>query len=130
MTNAKTNVYAELERKLGEKLPGGIQKILESTGFENKSSLLNINIDSIKDIEEYINENKYILEKTSYELCLNNNYVFKVKPGHRAFILNIPKVLNSSKKKIESVLKKNNRQKNVFNTCRSNICMTQSLKKL
>lgn len=105
-----SHVFAKIDRALGEKLPETLKYILENSGFDSESAVLALNSGSITEIEKYINENKSLLKKTSYEHCLTDNSDFKLKPGHRALLLNIPKALNN-KNNCETE-KKNNRRIN------------------
>lgn len=52
---------------------------------------MSITNETINDIESYINEDLTILEKTSYK-AVN---VFKLRPGHKAFLLQLPNQIKS-----------------------------------
>lgn len=93
----KGSIYRQIERKLGEKLPSNLEKILIETGFDTKSAIKLINSDSIHSIEEYINSNTNLLKDTPYE----NTIPFKLKPGHKALILSLPVVISQEKVKIK-----------------------------
>lgn len=83
-----------------EKIPADIAQILEESGFNTELSILNIDIETIGHIEGYANENPAILKNTSYE----NIKLFKFKPGHKAFILQLPTQIQLMKdeKRIET----------------------------
>lgn len=68
-------------------------KILTDSGFDSDSSLSELNSACITDIENYINDNKNILTDTEYNNIALENKVFKLKPGHKAAILRLPKLL-------------------------------------
>lgn len=102
------HVFEKLERALGEKLPGDLELILKNTGFDRESTLLGINSKNIDEIQNYLNENKFLLQNTVYEHCFSNDSVFTLKPGHRALLLSIPKVLSEEK---PSKAKKNHKNK-------------------
>lgn len=67
------------------------------SGFDTNLSLQNIVPETINDIEEYINENPIILKKTSYK----DVNTFKFNPGHKRFILNLPKKISGPLKTTE-----------------------------
>lgn len=89
----------EFENSFDEKIPSDIAHILYECGFDTKTSLLNIDEGTITEIEEFINGNRQILRKTTYD----GVGVFKFKPGHKRFILNLSRhittcmLLNSEK---------------------------------
>lgn len=80
------NKAFKLEKKWKEKIPLDILKILESCGFDTDDTLLSIDSEAIADIENYINDNLEVLIGTSYE----NIKCFKLKPGHKIFLQNLP----------------------------------------
>lgn len=91
MTN---KIYIKIQKEINEKLPAGLDKILKSSGFDTLVSISAINETGIKDIENYVSNNPAVLIGTEYEPSadqLQNNYQFKLKPGHKHFILNLPK---------------------------------------
>lgn len=79
------NSFIEIERSFGEKIPPDIARILEESGFDTKTSLLNIDANTIIEIEEFVNKNRQILAKTSFDF----SQTFRFKPGHKKFILNL-----------------------------------------
>lgn len=81
-----------------ENLPKDLQKIIEEAGFDSESSILLLDSQTIKEIELYANENKHILEGTAYSDFIRNGKVFKFKPGHKATILNLPKLFQNKTK--------------------------------
>lgn len=101
-TMSQENLHKKIVRAIGEHFPANIDKIIFSAGFDSERAFLNLNKDTISEIEQYVNENKHILASTSYE----NSCTFKFKPGHKTFLLGIPKALeilnkkNKSKKKL------------------------------
>lgn len=62
-------------------------------------ALATINSDSIKLFEDYVNENKNLLEGTVYENLIANNLKFKLKPGHKVLILSLPEALENNEVK-------------------------------
>lgn len=82
-----------MERILNEKIPFDIVQILGCCGFENELSISSITSDTINEIEDYVNEDLSILNNTSYEGVSH----FKLKPGHKCAILNLPNHVHRSK---------------------------------
>lgn len=91
----KDNIFHEFEKNFNDKISDDIKKILLRSGFDSKSSILGLNTDVIKDIEQFANEDRSVLEGTSYE----NMGEFKFKPGHKIAILHLA---NQVKQLIES----------------------------
>lgn len=89
----------QLKKIVGRSFPRGIGKILVESGFDCTSAVACVNQSSIKVIEEYVNENKNILKGTAYENTLN----FKLKPGHKAFILGLPQALKDYEQKKQKI---------------------------
>lgn len=85
--------FADLERILKEKIPVDIVRILSECGFDTDASISRITPDTIKEIEEYVNVDLSILNNTSYDGVSN----FKLKPGHKSYILNLPNQLDRLK---------------------------------
>lgn len=80
-----SNSFIEIQRSFGEEIPPDIAHILEESGFDTKTSLLNIDASTIMEIEEFVNKNRQILAKTSFD----GSQTFRFKPGHKKFILNL-----------------------------------------
>lgn len=94
-------LFTKIARALKEKLSTTIQEILTQSSFDSEASILGINIEIIKDIEAFVNDNKHILIGTEYAYVLQTNSVFKFKPGHRSVFILLPKKLqeyNNTKK--------------------------------
>lgn len=79
-----------MKKIIGEEVPSDIAHILVESGFDTNLSLQNIVPETINDIEEYVNENPTILKETSYQ----DVKIFKFNPGHKRFILNLPKKIS------------------------------------
>lgn len=88
-------MFLELEKLLKEKIPKDIVKILDACSFDTDLSFWAITAETIDDIEEFVNDDLSVLENTSYE-GVNK---FKLKPGHKSFILNLPIRLTYLKEK-------------------------------
>lgn len=81
------NIFCDLEIYLKENIPKDIELILQRSGFDSKLALQSIDEEVIAEIEQYANEDRSILANTSYE----NTAIFKFKPGHKLFLLNLSK---------------------------------------
>lgn len=78
------NIYHKLQKLLKEPIHIDIINILVRSGFDSKSALLGINTNIvIQEIEQYANEDRSVLEGTSYQ----NMKTFMFKPGHKHTIL-------------------------------------------
>lgn len=84
-----------LKNIIGRSLPRGLDKIIVESGFDSELALTTIDHSSIKSIEDYVNDNRVILVDTVYEHSIENNLDFKLKPGHKAIILGLPKALQN-----------------------------------
>lgn len=99
-------MISELEKFFGDKFSEDLEYILKESGFENEQSLLGINMEIINDIEKYLNENKSILQNTSFK----NVADFSFKPGQKAFLLALPnqiKQMRETKPDLKLLLKLN-----------------------
>lgn len=79
------NIFRKLEEVLKEPINIDIINILTRSGFDSKVALSCLNLDSIIEIEQYANEDRSVLEGTSYQ----NMKTFMFKPGHKIVILNL-----------------------------------------
>lgn len=84
-------LFKHIEKVIAEKIPGGLDKIIEKSGFDTRISIENLTIEDIQSIEKYVDENKDILIGKSYGD--QNNSSFKFKPGHKTLLLSLPKLL-------------------------------------
>lgn len=90
--------WNRLEEFIGEELPLCVKKVLYVCGYNTAASIRSITAANISTIEDFINENE---KKTMQELvCCHaefykNQNEFKLLPGHRALILELPKYLDS-----------------------------------
>lgn len=108
------NVFSQLESFLNEKFPVELKQILELSGFDTKSSLMSLKVETIVDIENYANENPDILKNTTYE----NTIKFKFKPGHKLRILLLPnQIKNLEESQVnDSLLSKTNNFSQILKT--------------
>lgn len=109
MSNSNQTLYKKITSALKEKFPDKLDKIILLAGFDSEQSFLNLNSESIPEIEQYINDNKHILTGTSYENTIQTH--FKLKPGHKIFLLGIPKALESFNKKKKEQKKQKEQKK-------------------
>lgn len=65
-------------------------QILCECGFETRTAILKIDPAKINEIEQYVNEDLSMLKNTSYKDVSH----FKLRPGHRLFILDLPNRIN------------------------------------
>lgn len=82
--------HFKLKKILGRELPNDLETILIESGYDNEYALSIIDTKAIGTIEEFVNKNKHILVGTDYD---KQNVNFKLKPGHRAIFLSLPKAL-------------------------------------
>lgn len=105
MARRKPKFLRNFDKFLGKSYPKFIKNILFSSGFDNKNSLELVDEERIKNIEEYVNRNRYHLKKTSYEKTLNKTNKFEFSIGHKVLLTNIPKYVekfeNESLKKLQ-----------------------------
>lgn len=80
------NIFCKLEKVLKEPINVDIINILMKSDFDSKSSLLGLNSESIKEVEQYANKNRTVIENTSYQ----NMKKFSFKPGHKCTIIDLP----------------------------------------
>lgn len=106
LLQASTKFFDELETILKEEIPPDIARILCECGFETKTAILKIAPADINEIEQYVNEDLSMLKNTSYEGVSH----FKLKPGHRLFILDLPNRINCWN---ETNIRINSRQCNI-----------------
>lgn len=101
---SNSNVFQKIEKLINSKIPEGIEKILIECGFDSKATILLIKEDTIAWIETYLKQNVHILQNTPYANFTENSCDFKLKPGHKAFILNLPNIFNE-KENIKNTFK-------------------------
>lgn len=95
---SSNRLFKKIEKIIGEKFPAGLDKIIESAGFNTETSIYGLNSEEIKNIETYVNENKAILKNTGYEQLVNQSDAnFKFKPGHANFLKGLPESLRTNK---------------------------------
>lgn len=91
----KKNIFQELEKVLSESINADIIQILMKCGFDCKLAVSSLDKESIKEVEKYANEDRSVLEGTSYE----SMKTFTFKPGHKLTILQLA---NEAKKIVGS----------------------------
>lgn len=96
------SAFRKLEKFNECKYPSFIKFVLKFCGFEEESTLLLINEETIKKIEEEVTKNKQLIAKTVYEKNTQADEEFRFLIGHKDLILNIPKTLKDSVKSKKS----------------------------
>lgn len=91
------NIIERLKIYLGENFPLNIDRIIVFCGYDTELALSNINEEDIKEIEIYVNENKHILKNEIHDI--RDDQEFKLKPGHKKFILGLPQKIKELKNK-------------------------------
>lgn len=111
---SKSELFKKIEKIIGEKFPAGLDKIIESAGFDTERSIYGLNSEEIKNIETYVNENKTTSQHTGYEQLVNQSGTnFKFKPGHVNFLKGLPESLRTYKEKKELKKKDTQNEKTV-----------------
>lgn len=92
--------WSKVEKIIGDVIPNCVKTILTSCGYDTMMALKNISVNSATQIEIHINEQRKttdIIQKL--DCCNSETYkkqnVFKLLPGHRDFILSLPKLIIS-----------------------------------
>lgn len=94
MSQRKKNNISYFFEKNKEIIPTILRFILEECGFNTLSCMKDINADVIREIEEYVTSNKYIIENHIFDDTPYRKQVkFQLLPGHRMLLLNLPKKL-------------------------------------
>lgn len=70
--------------------------ILKKCGFDSRLSIVNINENSIVEIENFINENPSTLNDANLPEPYYKMDSFKLLPGHKSLLLNLPKYIESN----------------------------------
>lgn len=93
----------KLERLIGDKFPCNLDRVLLAAGYDSLYTISQITDRDITDIEVDTTENNpTALIGTKY--CprredLDENFVFKLKPGHKTFIKSLANVIKRAKQK-------------------------------
>lgn len=93
-------LWKKVQVSSGAKFPIVLQNLLISIGYDTEFSLLTINEESIKSIEQEINKNKSVLKDTKYE---NKSGDFSFDLGDKISILSLPKYCKKLGKNISNV---------------------------
>lgn len=104
---ANKSFWTSFEKYLGNnRIPKSVKKILIASGFDCSLTLQEINENTIKVIETFVNNNRDLLINTEYSI----SETFSFLPGHRLLILSFPKkareftlLLSSEQKKKKTV---------------------------
>lgn len=95
--------WVEVEALIGEKLPNCLKWVLNSCGYEMISSLCALNIERVREMENFINEHR-INQIREFE-CSHSEYYkeredFSFLPGHVTILLTLPKYVETNPNKI------------------------------
>lgn len=88
-----STVFDKIEKKINTEYPNFIKVILTETAFDSIASLRNLNLKSIQEIENFVNNKTDLLKNTNYvdEKGALKNFPFKFLIGHQTLLLNIPR---------------------------------------
>lgn len=117
--------FARAEQLLRDKIPAGLDSILENAGFDSLNTIASITEEDIADIEKFTNENKNILGKTTY--ANQDSSTFKFKPGHKKFILNLSAAIKRKQKENQDPVRKQKNSVNIENVEIEEIELKQQL---
>lgn len=67
--------------------------ILEAAGYDRWTSLKEIKAQSIEEIEQFINENRWLISEIPDESTYSKIQPFQILPGHRVLMGKIPKYI-------------------------------------
>lgn len=127
-----SNVLARLQKFSGDKYPKFIVNILKLCSFDGHS-LRNINENTIKDIEKFVQHNPIVLKNTVYQKDLeaDDPVDFKFKIGHKYLLLGIPDELKkfNEHRNLKKKKAKQEKQKSVSTDIPENL-KTELIKKL
>lgn len=99
---AQGNIYDDLSEVLGVEIPEIVTHILKKSGFDCRTTLALINLETIAEIEEYVNENCEILVGSSFE----NMVPFSFLPGHRIILRNMFEYMDQLKNSESNIERK------------------------
>lgn len=100
-------MFYAIEKINGEKYPSCLKKILIASGFNTIASLRCLNEQTINNIEEFMKDNRNLIDQLN---CCNNEqykmqHEFRLLPGHRAIIMNMPEQLKGFTEKNNDTVK-------------------------
>lgn len=85
-------IWAKLEKTNKEKFPECLKFLLTATGFDSLLSLSQIDNETIRELEGYLNRNRKHFD--SLQCCFAEEYrgqaTFEFLPGHKSILLGIP----------------------------------------
>lgn len=95
------DIFKQIVKFIGGKFPANLDLVLKSSGYDCLYSISHINEEDIHLIEEYITNNPTPIIGTEY--CPNieeitEDFQFKLKPGHKKFLLSLVNVIDDIKK--------------------------------
>lgn len=88
-----------MEKFNGEKIPLCVKELLMKCAYDTLSSLLQINPNTLRNIESFLNNHKMFI--TQLKCCYHEHYksldIFEFLPGHKEIILAIPSQIQQMK---------------------------------
>lgn len=101
--------WRKLENIIGESLPLCVQKILSVCGYDTFTSIQNITLQDIFEMQQFIND--HFRETTKNFTCCHadfykNQNKFKFLPGHKALIVALPKLIENQEQRCKLCMKK------------------------
>jgi hypothetical protein len=91
-----------LREVLGVEIPEVVTNILKKSGFNCRTTLALINLETIDEVEEYVNENRGVLVGSSYK----NMVPFKFLPAHRILLRNMSNYMDQLKNSASEIEQK------------------------
>lgn len=104
-----SRTFGKIEKYSNAKFPKLLKKILIQSGFNTEFSLISIDSENLKTIENFVQNNRNILIKSKYE----NRDPFRFDLGDKTAILSLPKIIKNANK--ENTDKKDNKNIENFN---------------
>lgn len=89
------NVFAALQKAIGEELPNCVKFILTKSGYDTFAAIRCIRPESIQRIERFFNANMDKFLNDLIGSVYENMRTFQLNPGHSALIESLPQYLNS-----------------------------------
>lgn len=100
--------FTNLEVLIGENIPECVKKILVFCGYNTISSLKNISVKNVEEIEDFVNKGSSGRELIkSFDCCYKKTYSeqteFHFLPGHKSVVLALPEIAHqySQQKRFE-----------------------------
>lgn len=128
------NFWNEIEKEVNASIPEVIKIFFSKCGFDCRMSLLNIKIEDVQKVEQFISENykellKNCLKKQPIynEMKYNRGQAFEFLPGHRNCIITVSEILASVHKTASIICQKSGKSMDLLpselaNEMKSSLC--------